>query len=340
MNKNININITTGSIIKVLLVLVIAAALWFLRDLVLILLTSVVLASAVDPGVRFFTRFKIPRVFSVLAVYTIVIGVFAGIIYAFVPVLLQETSSLLQDMPSITEVLQSDNTITAMLPESASINNFENTLSDTIKNYSSNAFAFVNTIFGGIFAFLLIIIFSFYFTAQESNIRDTVRFIVPKEHEDYAIDLLNRSQKKVGLWMQGQLLSGFIISTLTYLGLTILGVKYALLLAVLGFVFGIIPVFGIVLATIPAVAIGYVSGGWTLALLVLALYIILQQFEGNLIYPLVVTKIVGVPPLMVMLALIVGAQVAGFLGILLSVPLAAVLQEIITDLDKWKHGKK
>ena len=74
-----------------------------------------------------------------------------------------------------------------------------------------------------------------------------------------------------------------------------------------------------------------------MALLVLALYVIMQQFEGNLIYPLVVTKIVGVPPLMVMLSLIVGAQVAGFLGILLSVPLAAVLQEVVADLDKWKH---
>jgi predicted PurR-regulated permease PerM len=340
MNKSININITVGSIVKVLLALALAALLWFLRDLVLILLTSVVIASAVDPAVKFFVKFKIPRVFSVLMVYAMVISLFVGIVYSFVPVLLEETSTLLQDMPSITEVLQSDNTITAMLPEGTSIGDLESGLNNTIKEYSSNAFAFVNTVFGGMLTFSLVVIFSFYFTVQERNVRETIRLIVPKEHERYAIDLLNRSQKKVGLWMQGQLLSGLIISTLTYLGLTILGVKYALLLAVMGFVFGIIPVFGIVLATIPAVAVGYVSGGLTLALLVLALYVILQQFEGNLIYPLVVTKIVGVPPLMVMLSLIVGAQVAGFLGILLSVPLAAVLQEIITDLDKWKHGNK
>ncbi len=337
MNKNVTINITAGSIIKVLVVLGIAALLWFLRDLVLILLTSVVLASAMEPAVRTFMRAKLPRVFSVLVVYILVIGMFAGVIYAFVPVLLQETSGLLKDIPSITEVLKSDNSIIAMLPEGASIDNLQSELGGVIKNYSSNVFAFVNTIFGGAFTFLLIVIFSFYFSAQESNVRDMVRIVVPKDSEEYAVGLLERSQKKVGLWMQGQLLSGLIISTLTFLGLTILGVKYALLLSMIVLLFGIIPVFGIVLATIPAVAIGYVSGGVTMALLVLALYLIMQQFEGNLIYPLVVTKIVGVPPLMVMLSLIVGAQVAGFLGILLSVPLAAVLQEIVADLDKWKH---
>lgn len=337
MNKNVTINITAGSVIKILIILSIAALLWFLRDLVLILLTSVVLASAMDPAVRIFMRAKLPRVFSVLLVYTIIIGLFAGVIYAFVPVLLEETSALLQDIPSVTELIKSDNTITSMLPDDVSIDNMQAGLSEVIKNYSSNAFVFINTIFGGVFTFLLIIIFSFYFTVQESNVRDLVRIVVPKKSEEYAIDLLNRSQRKVGLWMQGQLLSGLIISTLTYLGLTILGVKYALLLSSLVLLFGIIPVFGIVLATIPAVATGYVTGGVTMALLVLALYIIIQQFEGNLIYPLVVTKIVGVPPLMVMLSLIVGVQLAGFLGILLSVPLAAVLQEIVADLDKWKH---
>ena len=339
MEKNININITTGSIVKVLVVLGIAALAWYLRDLVLILLTSVVLASATEPAVRFFSRFKMPRAFSVLFVYMIIIGLFAGIVYAFVPVVLEETSTLLEDMPSITSVLESDSSISAMLPDGVSISNLQANINNLVSGYSTNAFALINTIFGGLFTFSMIVIFSFYFTVQEKNISDALRLLMPKGKEEYAVDLLKRSQRKVGLWMQGQLLSGLIISTLTYLGLTILGVKYALLLAVMGFVFGIIPVFGIVLATIPAVAIGYVSGGVTLALLVLALYIILQQFEGNLIYPLVVTKIVGVPPLMVMLALIVGAQVAGFLGILLSVPMAAVLQEIMSDLDKWKHEK-
>ncbi len=337
MNKQLTININAGTVLKILLILGIVYLLWQLRDLVLIIVTSIVLASATEPGIRFFTRFKVPRVFSVLIVYMAVIAMFAGLIYSFVPVLLQEMSGLLRDMPALAQVLEADNIISDFLPDGVSISNLQDSLGGLISSYSSNAFAFVNAIFGSLFTFVLIIIFSFYFAVEESNVRDFIRLVVPKKHEEYAVDLLRRSQDKVGKWMQGQLLSGLIIGMLTYLGLTIIGVKYALLLSALVVLFGLIPVFGIVLATIPAVAIGYITGGTTMALLVLALYIIIQQFEGNLIYPLVVTKVVGVPPLMVMLALIVGAQLAGFLGILLSVPLAAVLQEIVKDLDKWKH---
>jgi len=337
MNKNLTININAGTVIKILVILGITALLWQLRELVLIIVTSIVLASATEPGIRFFTKLKLPRVFSVLVVYMAVIGLFVGIIYAFVPVLLQETSGLLKDMPTLTEALESDTAVSALLPTGVNISGLQSTLGEYITMYSSNAFAFLNMVFGGVFTFVLIIIFSFYFAVEESNMRDFIRIIAPKKSEKYAIDLLKRSQRKVGRWMQGQLLSGLIIGMLTYLGLTIIGVKYALLLSAIVVLFGLIPVFGIILATIPAVAIGFVTGGTTMALLVLALYLIIQQFEGNLIYPLIVTRIVGVPPLMVMLALIVGAQLAGFLGILLSVPLAAVLQEVVKDLDKWKH---
>ena len=102
--------------------------------------------------------------------------------------------------------------------------------------------------------------------------------------------------------MQGQVILALIIGVLVYLGLTILGVRYALLLAVLAGVFEIIPIFGPILAAIPAVLIGFIDGGASMALFVIGLYTIIQQFENQLIYPLVVRKVVGVPPLLVILA--------------------------------------
>ena len=129
---------------------------------------------------------------------------------------------------------------------------------------------------------------------------------------------------------------GLIVGVLLYLGLTILGVPNALLLAVLAGLFELIPVFGQILAAIPALALGFADGGFTAFLLVGGLYLIVQQFEAHLIYPVVVKKVVGVPPLLVILALIVGAKLAGFLGILLSVPIAAAIQEFVSDVDREK----
>jgi len=117
------------------------------------------------------------------------------------------------------------------------------------------------------------------------------------------------------------------------LGLTILSVKHALVLAVIVALFELIPVFGPVLAAVPAVAIAFVDNGFGTGVVVICLYIIFQQFENHLIYPLVVTRVVGVPPLLVILALIAGGELAGFLGIILAVPLAGTLQELARDIE-------
>ena len=139
--------------------------------------------------------------------------------------------------------------------------------------------------------------------------------------------------------MQGQVVLAIIIAMLVFLGLTLMRIDNALLLAVLAGMFEIIPIFGPILAAIPAVTLALVSNGMTSALLVVGLYIIIQQFENQLIYPLVVRKIVGVPPLVSILALIVGYKLAGFVGLLISVPLATMLIEFLNDVEKNKTAE-
>jgi predicted PurR-regulated permease PerM len=140
--------------------------------------------------------------------------------------------------------------------------------------------------------------------------------------------------------MQGQILLAVIMGVLIYLLLMIFSIPHALVLAVLAGLFEIIPVFGPVLAAIPAVGVAFASGGLTLGLIAVGIYVIAQQFENHLIYPLVVTRVVGVPPLLVILALIIGAQLAGFLGIILSVPFAATIQELVNDLETGRLAEE
>lgn len=137
--------------------------------------------------------------------------------------------------------------------------------------------------------------------------------------------------------MQGQILLSVLVGVLVYLSLSIFGVQYALVLAIFAAALELIPVFGSFIAAVPAVAIGFVDGGTTLGLTVIAIYLIVNQFQSNLIYPLVVKKIVGVPPLLVILALIAGAQLAGFIGIIIAVPVAAALQEFVSDIQRRKQ---
>lgn len=337
--------ITTGTIVKTLALVALAGLLFYLRDLVLVVLTAVVIASAIEPAARWFTRHRIPRIMAVLFVYLIFLGLFFGFFYFFVPPVLSETASFMSALPSYIEGVNNEFGTFDQAPILGaagmsgvlSVGEIVAQVRALLSDLSTNAFSAVSVVFGGVFSFILIFVFSFYFAVQDTGIDDFLRVVTPRKHQKYMVDLWRRSQYKIGLWMQGQLLLALIVGVLVYLGLTILGVKYALVLAIIAALFELIPVFGPILSAVPATIVGFADGGVTLGILVVALYIIIQQFENHLIYPLVVTKVVGVPPLLVILALIVGAQLAGFLGIILAVPFAAALQEVVRDLEKRRR---
>ncbi len=339
--RSISIHITPGSIVTVLLFLALAALLWFLKDIVLILVTAIVIASAMEPAINFLTRRRIHRVLSVILMYLFVAGVFLSVLFIFIPPLLGDAANFLSRLPQTLSSINISEATHGVLPwgnvgdqiSSADLlRNISKTLSDT----TGGVFTTVSAFFGGLASFVLIIVFSFYFSVQETGVDDFLRVVTPIKEQAYVLHLWKRSQEKIGKWMQGQLILGIIVGILLYLGLVILGIPNALLLAVIAGLFELIPVFGQILAAIPALAIGFSDGGITAFLLVAGLYLVVQQFEAHLIYPVVVKKVVGVPPLLVIIALFVGATLAGFLGVLLSVPIAAAIQEFVADVERKK----
>lgn len=343
--KEAHISISTSTIVKTLIILAGAWLLFYLRDVVLIVLTSIVVASALEPAVVALMRWRIPRLVGVILIYILLFAFLFSVFYFFVPLILDDLATFVSMLPSYLAALNNSTLVQEYgtifgLQGSESVVSTE--LIESIRNGAGlsslfgSSFSAAASVFSGIFAFVLIIVFSFYFTVAETGIDDFLRVIVPKRHQAYALDLWFRSRHKIGLWMQGQLVLAALIGVMVYLSLTILGIRHALLLAVFAAVFELIPVFGPTISAVPAVLIGFADGGVTMGIFIIALYIIIQQFENHLIYPIVVTRVVGVPPLLVILGLIVGAKLAGFLGIVLSVPMAAVLQELVRDM---MHGR-
>lgn len=342
--RQFHISISTGTLLKALLIVAAAALLYYLRDIVLIVLTAIVIASAIDPGVRFFMKYGLPRTAGVLLVYLLVLASFFVIFFFFLPSLLADMTLFIKSVPAYLDVVshsgafdQYSELFGLPAPSSLDADTLITGARDALNlGVFDSALTAVSAVFGGLFSFVLIIVFSFYFAVIETGVDDFIKVIAPHRYEAYVLSLWSRSKHKIGLWMQGQLLLGFLMGVLVYLGLTILGVKHALVLAMIVAVFELIPVFGPVLAAIPGVAIAFVDGGMGLGLAAVALYVIAQQFENHLIYPLVVTRVVGVPPLLVILSLIIGAEVAGFLGIILSVPVSATIQELVKDVESGR----
>lgn len=333
--ESIKLAITTGSWVRGALVVALAFAVFLIRDIALVILASIVIASAMEPAATWSKRRGIPRLPTILGVYILMAILFAGLFYFLFLPLLGEISGFVAQFPDYASSLSG----TSAFGSSFSVDDIVGQLNSIFLSFSQGVLSSASFFFGGITSFILIVILSFYLAVQDDGVGKFLRIITPWKREKYIIDLWNRSRQKIGFWMQGQLLLAAIIAVLVYLGLTLLGIPHALMLAVTAGLLEIIPLFGPIIAAIPAVLIGFGDGGTTTALLVAGLFVIIQQFENQLIYPLVVKKVVGVPPMVSILALLIGGTLAGFLGILISVPLAAIGMELLSDLEKEKNAR-
>lgn len=345
-----NISITPASIIWVFLIGLLFFTAYVLRDLLLVILTSVLLASAISPAARWFQKRKVPRIVAVLILYVGFILSFAGAFYFLLIPLLQEFFVLIKALPDYLDTFES------WLPyfesnsafESISLfGDFAGDLSPTkiikeiqeiLAGLSQGFISTLFSLFGGFLNFVLIVVLSFYLSVQENGVAKFLKMVTPAKNSAYVLDLWKRAEIKIGSWMQGQLILAIIVAVMVYLCLLLLGIPNALLLAVLSGMFELIPVFGPILAAIPAIAIATVEGGnfmgpgLTIGLVVAGMFVIIQQFESQLIYPLVIRKVIGLSPIIVIIALIAGYQLVGFLGVILSVPIAAIVLEFMKDM--------
>lgn len=339
-NKNITINITTGTFFRVGFIVLLAVTLYLIRDILIVVFMSIVIASGVEPVALWFQKRKIPRVPAVIIVYLLGFFIFGSLFYLVIPTIFSEFFSFSSQVTSLFSDPSSSSffkEITSLFPLSVSglLQNFTEQAMGYVSGFTVGFFHTAAKIFGGAFSFILVVIISFYLSVQEKGIENFLRIIIPIKYENYTMDLWKRVRDKIGKWLQGQILLGIIVAVLIFLGLTILRVDYALTFALLAGVFELIPVFGPILSSIPPIMMGLAQDP-VLALKVLILFVIVQQFENHLIYPLVVRKIVGIPPIMTILSLIIGAKLAGFPGILLSVPVATIIVEIMNDIEQRK----
>lgn len=344
--QNMHVSISTNTLIKILLMGVLVFAIIKLYNVVLIILVAIVFASFVESAVGKLKRFIKSRSIAVFLIYIGTISIIVALSSVFMPVFIEEMSALVASLSqyiphsSILNTFQPDTIsgakdVVSTITHNASLGDLIKSVQTLISSLSGGFLDIFNGAFGGVFNFVLIVIISFYLSITEKGIENFLRIITPRKSEEYIINLWQRTEHKIGLWIQGQMLLGLIIGLLAYLGLTILGVKYSLVLAILTAFCELVP-FGIFLAVIPVVLFGFLDGGIMMGLLSFGLYFILHQFENYLIYPLIIKKVIGISPLVVVLSIIIGLELAGFLGVILAIPMAVCLLEFLDDLEKKK----
>ncbi|MCX6718765.1 MAG: AI-2E family transporter [Candidatus Taylorbacteria bacterium] len=350
INPSSNISISTGTIIRFFVIVIFLVSLYYLSSVVLVVLAAVVFASSIEPIVRRLKRLRFHRIAAVVSIYLSIILIVAGLFVFFLPMVVNDISGFLNEIPKtitfedlwspIRDIGLNLNPISQSLSvHTISLSDFVNSLKTSIGGTSASAFHTASVIFGGLLSFILIVVISFYLVVQEEGVDDFLRIVAPVRRHDYIIDLWKRSQRKIGLWLQGKIILGIVVGVLVYAILVIVGIPHALSLAVLAAIFEIIPVFGPIISSIPAILVAFSDNGMGTGILLVVLYIVVYQLESQLFYPLVVRKVVGINPVVVILALIIGAKLAGILGALIAVPLSAALMEYVNDIEKHKKAE-
>jgi predicted PurR-regulated permease PerM len=313
---------TIATVLAVLAVLWLLAQLW---TLLLSLFVALLLTAALDPPVSRLERRGVPRAASITVFVLALAGIVAGVAILVVPPLLEQGTQLAEAAPGYLERFRS---FTQANPEVFTRVQAATAGSDADPQAVAARFLAAGAgLFRGISAFLIVLVMTAYLLADGERIYDwTVRYL-PQRQRIRVRRALPEISRVVSGYLLGQFLTSLLFGIFAYVVLTVLGVPQPLLLAILAAVADAIPVVGVVIATIPAVLLALTVSPLT-AGIVLALYLAYQQVENYLIVPRVYRGTLELHPFAVLLAVLVGAQLLGVLGVLLALPIAAAVPVI------------
>jgi predicted PurR-regulated permease PerM len=303
--------------------------LWFLfkiRSVLLVLFIAIIMMSALSPIVDRLQKHRIPRGVAIFLLYILIWSVISFGVASLIPPLVDQSSKFISILPEeVNRLSEGRLDMSIFAPQL-------NALPQQIIKLALGIFS--NVI--GIFTFMVIV---YYLILDRRNLHKYLVFIFGDgDREAKAESFINRIEQKLGSWVRGQLALMIIVGLTTYLGLLFLGVDYAVALAFLAGLLEIIPNVGPTLAAVPATIVAY-SISPVMALAVIALYLLIQQLENNLIVPRVMSKAVGLNPLVIIVVLLIGFKVSGVAGAVLAIPTTLVVEIVINDLYR-SHYKK
>lgn len=328
--NSVTIHISTLSIVKVLAVLVLLAFVYLVWGVIVLLFVSLLLAAALSPAIDWLARRHLPRSLCVLLLYASALSVLAIVMVLIIPPIIKELSELAAAFPVLYERLTQGLGSSGNGQAAAVLQQALGTLSQTLSRMTGSVLGAVASIFGGLVSFITVLVLTFYFAVKKDNLKSLAAAVAPAKHQKYALNLLWRIQDKLGLWLRGQLFLSFIIFVMILSGLLILRAPYALVLALLAGLLEAVPFIGPIAAAVPAVLLALTVSPLK-ALLVAGLYVVVQQLENNLIVPKVMQKATGLNPIVVIVAVLLGAKLSGILGAILAIPVATAAMVVIGD---------
>jgi len=304
-----------------------------------IVIGAVFFTYVVAPAVRRLSA-RVPLVWAIVIVYGAIAAVVGVVASVVLPALVSDVQELVKAMPSIVRNAQeflSDpaNPLVAHVPPPvrAYLATIPPQLARAAETYggeaASRALGLLLSVFGIVATLVVIPVISIYLMIEAPDLLRAFVAALPPRARPKATALMGDLDKVLGGFIRGQITVGATIGTCIGIALLILHVKYAVLIGVVAGIFDVIPYVGALVGFVPAVTLAFFNDGWQHALLVAVVFVVIFQLEGHVIAPKIVSDSVGLSPLMVIVAILVGGELLGIAGMFLAVPIAAAIRVIV-----------
>ena len=335
LGKKLQIDVSTRTMLKIVFIVLSLWFLYLLKDIVLLLFITIIISSAIDPIVDYFENKKIPRIVGVSSIYFLLLVIIVLVISCLVPPVTHQFNDFSQNFPQYYQKMQNSFSSMAGFLKDNNINvdtkNYLKGANSWFSQAPKNIFSTTVGVFSSLVSIVSVLAMAFYMTLVKDGMKNFVAMMTPKKYQAYAIDLTIRIKHQIGRWMQGQLFLILIVFILDYIGLSLVGIPYALILAVAAGFLEVVPYVGPVLASVPGVILGFLISP-AKGLFAFLVYFVVQQAEGHIIVPLTMKKAVGLNPVAVILVLLAGVKLGGILGAIIAVPVATAVGLFIKDL--------
>lgn len=324
------LNISWQTIIKIFIAGLVAYLLFLVRDIVVWFLFALIISLLFEPLISFLQKLYFPKVMAVIMVYLSIFGVLGAVIYFSAPIFIYELQQLSKNIPDYFNTL---NPLLKNLGVAVGQNfeDFSASIISTLQASSESIFKAITAVFGGIASTILIFVFAFYISLETKGVETVLSYLAPKKYEGYVLSIFERAQYKVAGWFGARVLACVFVGIVSFIVFFLFGIKYALILAVISGALTFIPFIGPTFtALLVALSVG-VSNSWILAAYIVVALAVIQQIENSFVTPLLMKKFLDLPPLLVLIALLVGSMLFGILGMVFLVPVFGIIYEFLKE---------
>ncbi len=338
MNGDRFLDISWSTILKIALAIVCFYLVFLLRDILIWFIFALIISVLFNPAIDFLHRKRLPRTLAIIFIYVAALGFISLSVYAVLPLFIQEIQQFSQLVPQYFEKI-SPPLKGLGLQAFENVESFLDAFGKTLEGMAGSIFSALFAIFGGIFSTIFVIAVAIYLSLEEKAAERTLSLFSPKKYEVYVLNLWRKCQRKVSGWFLSRILACLFVGVASYIAFLLFDVKYPFSLGLLAGILNFIPFVGPFITGILIFLIVSLSSALQ-AVFVLIVFVLIQQIEGNILTPILSKKFIGIPPVLVLVALFVGGKLWGFLGAVLAIPLAGILFEFLRDFLKQRKEEK